>query len=318
MITFACAQENSNYIRPNYLKKGDTVAIVAPSGVVVSKKNLVKKAITVLQEWGLKVQVGSYVFAQDHHFAGTDAQRLRDFQQAINNPNIKAIWCARGGYGAMRIIDEIDFSALQKHPKWLVGFSDITAFHNQFHNEGIQSIHAMMCTGVNNTDLQPDEVILNLESLKKALFGKELSYKIASSKYNKKGTAKGVLVGGNLSLLQATLQSKSSINTKGKILFIEEVGEYKYSIDRMLYSLKRAGYFKDIKGLIIGGMTSIKKNNPSFGKTIEELILEVVAPYNFPVLFDFPAGHGDANRALILGRSCTLTVAPKESTLIFN
>lgn len=311
------ALNKDTLITPKYLKKGDVVFIVAPSGVVASKKNLVKKAIKIVEEWGLKVELGNYVFAKNNHFAGTDNQRLEDFQEALNNLKVKAIWCARGGYGAMRIIDKINFSTLKQQPKWLIGFSDITVLHHQFYNEGVQSIHAMMCTGIRATDLQTKEVKANLKSLKKALFGEKLLYTINSSKYNIKGEAKGILVGGNLSLLQASLASKSALNTENKILFIEEVSEYKYSIDRMLYSLKRAGYFKNIKGLIVGGMTDIKKNNPAFGKTIEELILEVIKEYHFPVLFNFPSGHGEENRAIIFGKTIKLKITDKGGEVKF-
>jgi muramoyltetrapeptide carboxypeptidase len=220
-----------------------------------------------------------------------------------------------GGYGTVRMIDKLDYTKYKENPKWVIGYSDITAIHNQLNIEGSESIHAMMCTSLTD-DLSKIEE--SLETFKCALFGKPLNYTINGSLYNKTGSVTAPLVGGNLTLLHTMLGSKTSIDTSGKILFIEEIGEYKYHIDRMLQSLKRAGYFENLKGLIVGDMSKMRKNTTPWGTSIEQLILDVVAEYDFPVLFGFPAGHEDDNRALILGRTIQLTVGKDKSTVVFE
>jgi muramoyltetrapeptide carboxypeptidase len=302
-------------IQPPYLKAGDTVAIVAPSGVLNGRDKEVNQAKELLRSWGLNVVVGDHVFNKANHFAGTDNERAEDFQKALDNPNIKAIWCARGGYGTVRMIDKLDYTKYKENPKWVIGYSDITAIHNQLNIEGSESIHAMMCTSLTD-DLS--EIEETLETFKCALFGKSINYTIDGSSYNKTGSVTAPLVGGNLTLLHTMLGSKTSIDTSGKILFIEEIGEYKYHIDRMLQSLKRAGYFENLKGLIVGDMSKIRKNTTPWGTSIEQLILDAVAEYDFPILFNFPAGHEDDNRALILGRTIQLTVGSKQSTVVFE
>jgi len=303
-------------VQPDYLVKGDSIAIVAPAGILKNKQDLIEKAKELAESWGLKVMIGHNAFNQNNHFAGTDLERTSDFQKALDNPNIKAIWSARGGYGSMRILDDLDFTKFIKSPKWIIGYSDVTALHNHVHNLGVQTIHGMMGTSM---DFDPEETKESIETLKKALFGEQLFYEIKSSKYNREGIAEGEIVGGNLTILLTMLGSKSSISTEGKILFIEEIGEYKYHIDRMLQSLKRAGYFKNCKGLIVGNMSNIKKNTTVWGSSIEQLILDAVSEYNFPVLFEFPAGHEPDNRALIFGRKISLLVnKEKPSTLTFK
>jgi muramoyltetrapeptide carboxypeptidase len=302
-------------IQPPYLKTGDTVAIVAPSGVLNGRDKEVNQAKELLKSWGLNVLVGDHVFNKANHFAGTDNERAEDFQKALDNPNIKAIWCARGGYGTVRIIDKLDYTKYKENPKWVIGYSDITAIHNQLNIEGSESIHAMMCTSLTDDLSKIEEA---LETFKCALFGKSLNYTIVGSSYNKTGSVTAPLVGGNLTLLHTMLGSKTSIDTSGKILFIEEIGEYKYHIDRMLQSLKRAGYFKNLKGLIVGDMTKLRKNTTAWGTSIEQLILDVVAEYDFPVMFGFPAGHEDDNRALILGRPIKMIVGKDKSTVVFE
>ncbi len=309
------AKMTNKLIQPPYLKAGDTVAIVAPSGILKNREKEINQAKALLKSWGLNVVVGDNVFKKANHFAGTDNERAEDFQKALDTPNIKAIWCARGGYGTVRMIDKLDYTKFKEHPKWVIGYSDITAIHNQLNIEGSESIHAMMCTSLTD-DLSKIEH--TLETFKCALFGKPLSYDIEGSKYNKTGTVNGPLVGGNLTLLHTMLGSKTSIDTSGKILFIEEIGEYKYHIDRMLQSLKRAGYFDNLKGLIVGDMSNMRKNTTPWGTSVEQLILDVVADYDFPVLFDFPAGHENDNRALILGRTIQLTVSSGQSSVVFE
>jgi len=298
---------------PPYLKIGDTIAIIAPAGILKNKEVVIAKAKKLVESWGLKVVYGKHMFNKAHHFAGTDEQRCQDFQEAIDNPNIKAIWSARGGYGSVRILDRIDFTKFKKSPKWIIGYSDITAFHNHLHNLGVESLHAMM--GSSMQDI-PADIPHTIASFKKALFGEELRYSISSSNYNRVGEVSGELVGGNIAILASMLGSESQVSTDGKILFIEEIGEYKYSIDRMLQSLKRAGYFTNVKAIIVGGMTKVKKNSTPWGSSIEQLILDVI-PKDIPVLFDFPAGHDKDNRALIMGRTVNLVVGDKQSLVSF-
>ncbi|CAM1356591.1 S66 peptidase family protein [Tenacibaculum halocynthiae] len=301
-------------ITPSYLKKGDTIAIVAPAGILKNRKHVIDKAKELAESWGLKVMYGKNMFHQNNHFAGTDDERCQDFQNALDNPNIKAIWCARGGYGSVRILDKLDFSKFKRNPKWVIGYSDITAFHNHIHNLGIETLHAMMGTSMQDT---PEKIAHTITTFKKALFGEKLEYSVSSSKKNRRGNVEGELVGGNIAILASMLGSKSQISTEGKILFIEEIGEYKYSIDRMLQSLKRANYFTKVKGVIVGGMTKVKKNSTPWGNSIEQLILEVL-PKDIPVMFNFPAGHEPDNRALIFGRNVQLSIDTKKALVIFK
>ena len=306
--------KSNTLIQPPFLKAGDTVAIVAPAGILKNRTQEVNKAIALLESWGLKTTVGKHVYTNGGHFAGTDAERCEDFQQALDNPNIKAIWAARGGYGSVRILDLLDFTKFKKQPKWIIGYSDITAFHNQMNVLGFQSLHAMMCTSVT------DELQGNPETaatFKKALFGETLEYTLNASPYNREGKASGQLVGGNLAILASMLGSETSLDTKGKILFIEEIGEYAYSIDRMLQSLKRAGYFKNCVGLIVGDISKVKRNTTKFGKTVEQIILDVVSDYNFPVAFNMKAGHEPDNRAMVFGTEIRLKVSSSGTSIVF-
>lgn len=305
----------TNLIQPPYLKAGDTVAIVAPSGILKNRKDEVEHAKQLLKRWQLNVIVGEHVFSQDHHFAGTDQERCEDLQNALDNPNIKAIWCARGGYGTVRILDKLNYTKFLEQPKWIIGYSDITALHNQIHNLGVQSLHAMMCVSLPKDESEIEQTIA---TFKKAIFGETLSYTLEGSNYNQVGEVTAPIVGGNLTILHTMLGSKTSIDTSGKILFIEEIGEYKYHIDRMLQSLKRAGYFDHCKGVIVGDMTKLRKNTTLWGRSIEQLILDALSDYDFPIAFNMPAGHEDDNRALILGRKATLKVEKTKSTLVFE
>jgi len=306
---------NNTLIKPDYLKKGDTVAIVAPSGVLKNYDTYINKAKKLLKDWELNVVIGENVFKDDGHFAGTDKQRTSDFQAALDNKSIKAIWCARGGYGTMRIIDNLNYEKFKENPKWIIGYSDITAIHNDIHNKNSESIHGMMCKSLEEVNINEDD---SVKLLKKTLFGEKLSYNIEGNKYNIEGQASGQLVGGNLTLLHCLLGSNSSINTDGKILFIEDLGEYLYHIDRMLYSMKRAGYFDNCKGLIVGDFTDLRTNTTPFGRNLKELIIEIVKEYNFPVSFGFPAGHGDKNYPLILGREIKFDVSKEKTNIIFS
>ena len=308
-------QKSQKLIQPPYLKAGDTVAIVAPSGVLRNRQAEVQYAVKLLESWGLHVIIGKHVFSQNYHFAGTDVERCEDFQEAMDNPGVSAIWAARGGYGTVRILDKLDYTQLKKKPKWLIGYSDITALHNDFHNEGFETIHGMMCTSLTSDQSGLEETI---SSLKKALFGEALSYTIKGSDYNKVGLVKAPIVGGNLTVLHTMLGSKSSLDTSGKILFIEEIGEYKYHVDRMLQSLKRAGYFQNCAGVLVGDMSKMRKNTTAWGSSIEQLILDALADYNFPIAFNMPAGHEDDNRAMILGKPVKMTVGKDKTTIVFE
>lgn len=300
-------------IQPELLKSGDTISILAPSGVLNNFDKKIEKAINIFKSWGLNVVLGNHIYDKNGHFAGTDKNREKDFQKALDNKNIKAIWCARGGYGAVRIIDKLNFDNYLKNPKWIIGFSDITVIHNKLNFLNSESIHAMMITGFEDIGQNND----SLSKLKNVLFGDSLSYSITSNKNNKTGKSEGIIVGGNLTLIQSTIGSKTELKMKDKILFIEEIGEYAYHIDRMLYSLKRAGYFENCKGLIVGQISDVKKNTTDFGRSINELILDVLDEYNFPILFDFPAGHEKTNFPIILGRKVILDVSKSESKVIF-
>lgn len=300
--------------RPPKLEKGDTVLILAPAGIMKDTA-AVMKGIALLKDWGLNYKLGKNLFNQNFHFAGTDEERLADMQQALDDDNVKAIWCARGGYGTIRIIDDIDFTKFRQHPKWIIGFSDITVLHNEIHNMGIETMHALMPITYKPDSKEQKKAV---KSLKKAVFEKRLKYKISESEYNREGEATGEVVGGNLSLVYSMLGSRSQISTKGKILFLEEVGEALYHIDRMMISLKRAGYFEDCEGLIIGGISDIKENSTPFGMTYQEIILDAVKDYDFPVCFDFPAGHITDNRTLLLGREVELDVREHKAVIKFE
>lgn len=306
---------NNQLIQPPYLKAGDTVAIVAPSGILKSREGEVQQAVNLLKSWGLHAVVGKHVFSKSNHFAGTDEERCEDFQNALDDPKISAIWCARGGYGTVRILDKLDYTAFKKKPKWLIGYSDITALHNQFHNQGYQSLHALMCVSLTKDLSEIDDTV---NSFKEALFGNPRNYILQGSTYNKSGETSGQLVGGNLTMLHTMLGSDTSIDTSGKILFIEEIGEYKYHVDRMLQSLKRAGYFNNLKGLVVGDMSRMRKNTTLWGSSVEQLILDALSEYDFPIAFNMPAGHEKDNRALVLGNVIELKVGKEKFSITYN
>ncbi len=305
----------SELIRPPYLKEGDTVAIVAPSGILKNREREVQQAVDLLKSWGLHATVGKHVFSKANHFAGTDAERCEDLQKAMDDPTISAIWCARGGYGTVRILDKLDYTKLKENPKWIIGYSDITALHNQLHNQGFESLHALMCVSLTQDITEVQE---SVDTFKAALFGNPSNYDLEGSKYNREGEAKGQLIGGNLTMLHTMLGSDTSLDTSGKILFIEEIGEYKYHIDRMLQSMKRAGYFENLKGLVVGDMSKLRKNTTLWGTSVEQLILDVLKEYDFPIAFNMPAGHEKDNRALVLGREVELKVGKEKSSLFYK
>ncbi len=294
---------------PAALKKGDLVAIVSTARKVTAKE--LQPAIQFLKSNHLQVLLGKSINASYNQFAGDDALRTADFQEQLENPNVKAIWCARGGYGTVRIIDKINFSSFLKNPKWIIGYSDVTVLHSHIHTLGVETMHAQMPVDFESKSIQTKN------SLLQTLFGKQVSYTISSLNFNRLGEAKGVLVGGNLSILYSLCGSESALKTDGKILFIEDLDEYLYHIDRMMQNLNRNGMLSNLKGLIVGGMTHMHDNTIPFGKTAEEIILDVCKAYDFPIAFGFPAGHLKDNRALILGRNIKLTVGKEQTTVSF-
>ena len=293
---------------PPFLKRGDQIGIVATARKIGREE--IQTAIDIFNKWGLEVVLGNNLFKEHHQFSGTDQERISDIQTMFDHESVKAIISARGGYGTIRIIDQIDFSEFRKKPKWMVGYSDITVLHSHIHqNFGIATIHATMPISFSK-DAE------SLESLRKALFGESISYSFPEHPLNRKGSCEGILVGGNLSLLYALTGSDSDIDTKRKILFIEDLDEYLYHIDRMMINLKRSGKLAQLAGLVVGGMTDMKDNTIPFGKAAEEIILEAVSEYNYPVCFSFPAGHANKNVALMLGQKAKLNVS-KTTELVF-
>lgn len=303
-------QAQNQKVMPEFLKKGDTVGITATARKI-DLENLAP-AIQLLESWGLKVVIGRTIGKEENQLAGPDWLRATDFQEMLDNPNIKAIWGAKGGYGTVRIIDKIDFTNFKKKPKWVVGFSDMTILHSHINNMGIGTLHAMMALSTKTAAPESSE------SLRKALFGEKLEYRVPCHNFNREGKAEGELVGGNLSVLFSLMGSKSEINYNGKILFIEDLDEYLYHIDRMMMNLKRNGYFDGLKGMVIGGMTSMNDNEIPWGKDALEIIQDVTKGFSFPVVYNFPAGHLKDNRALILGKKASLEVNDKESILQFK
>lgn len=286
-------------ILPPYLKKGDTVAIIATARKI--SKEEIQPAVTFFESYGLSVLLGKNLFESSNQYAGTDLQRAEDLQWALNDKNIKAIIIARGGYGTIRLMEHVDFTEFKKCPKWVVGYSDVTVLHSAIHNIGVATLHATM----------PLNFSKNQEatrSLIKALLGKLTEIETEENYSNIEGTTSGKLVGGNLSLLYALSGTPYDIDTRDKILFIEDLDEYLYHLDRMMMQLKLSGKLSCLKGLIVGGMTDMKDNAISFGKLPEEIILDAVIDYNYPVCFDFPAGHIDKNLAMYFGREVELTV----------
>jgi muramoyltetrapeptide carboxypeptidase len=289
-----------NFTQPPYIKKGDKIAISAPASKLASKS--IEIALEIIKnDWQLEVVVGNTVGAEFNDFAETDQNRTKEFQKFLDDPSIKLILCARGGYGCSKIIDGLDFSNFKNSPKWICGFSDITALILQVQATGFQAIHGVMAkTMVYNQ--------ASNESLKNLLFGGKLSYEIESDPENIFGKGTGEAIGGNLSLLVHCIGSKSDISYDNKILFLEDVSEYKYNIDRMMVQLKRASKLKNLKGLVIGDFSDIKENDEPFGKTTKEIILDHVAEYNYPVAFGFEFGHENRNLAIRMGEMLTLEV----------
>lgn len=309
LLLTTLSQAQKKMIIPPYLKKGDTVAIVA-----TARKNIednLQPAISWLKNWGLEVVIGKTIGLDKNQLAGTDEERAADFQTQLDNPNIKAIWCVRGGYGTVRMIDLLDFTKFKQNPKWIVGFSDVTVLHSHLNNLGFASIHGIMPVSSKATEEAK-------ESLRKALFGEPLAYTVPCDTMNRYGAAKGELVGGNLSILFSLLGSPSAINCDDKILFIEDLDEYLYHIDRMMMNLKRNGCLESLKGIIVGGMTKMHDNEIPWGMNALEIIDDVTKKYNIPIIYNFPAGHMADNHALIFGKQVSMEVNDLESKVVFE
>jgi muramoyltetrapeptide carboxypeptidase len=300
---------------PPYLQKGDTIGLVCPAGFMPLEK--MQTAIETLQSWGFNVKLGHTLGGDSkNYFSAGDEARLYDLQEMLDDKNINAVMCARGGYGTGRIIDKLNFKKFRKHPKWIIGFSDITVLHSHlFSKHKIASLHAPMAAAFNDEEYKNQYV----QSLYLALVGTEANYKCETHDFNRSGGAEGRLVGGNLSLLAHLVGTPSDINTKNKILFIEDIGEYIYNIDRMMYQLKRSGKLKKLAGLIVGKFSDMKDTERPFGQTAEEVIRDAVKEYDYPVCFNFPVSHEKENYALKVGVKYQLTVDAivtlKESSL---
>lgn len=283
-------------IVPPYLKQGDTIALVCPSGFMPQES--FETCISVLQQWGFNVKRGATAGSQFHYFSGTDEERLNDLQQMMDDASVKAILCARGGYGLSRIIDDLNFKKFVRHPKWIIGFSDITVLQAHiFQQFKIATLHAPMAAAFNDDEYNNEYV----QSLKNALLGQQYNYTVQGHPGNRTGKCEGRLVGGNLSLITHLVNSVSSFNTKNKILFLEDVGEYLYNIDRMMIQLKRAGMLSKLRGLIFGGFTNLKDTITPFGTGIHEILQYHIKDYDYPVCYDFPVSHERENLSLKVG-----------------
>ena len=287
-------------IIPEKLKIGDKIAIVSTARKITLEE--LKAAILILESWGLEIVLGQNLFKENNQFSGTVEQRTADLQSMIDNDAIKAILCGRGGYGTVQIIDNINFSSLKKNPKWIIGYSDVTVLHSHWHNLGIASLHSTMPINFANNSNE------SLHSLKNSLLGKSNRIECKSHFFNRLGQVDAEIVGGNLSILYSLLGSNSDIDTEEKILFIEDLDEYLYHIDRMITNLKRNGKLAKLKGLIVGGMNDMNDNEIPFGKSVEEIILEHTKEYDYPICFSFPAGHINDNRCIKLGVKSVLKI----------
>jgi muramoyltetrapeptide carboxypeptidase len=294
-------------IIPPNLKQGDKIGIIAPARKISFYE--LENAIEIIQSWKLEVIFGKFLFESENQFSASIEKRVIDLQEMINDNSIKGIFCARGGYGTVQIVDHIDFYNLKCNPKWIVGFSDITVLHSQLNNIGLASLHASMPINF------PKNTSESLDSVYKCLFGLENIVKFQSNKFNRIGETDSEIIGGNLSILYSLLGSKSDLNTDGKILFIEDLDEYLYHLDRMMTNLKRNGKFDKLNGMIIGAMSDMKDNTIPFGKKIEEIVLAHTKDFTFPICFGFPSGHLDDNRSLQLGVKSNLKIDTDEVLL---
>ena len=295
--------------RPNNLEKGDLIYIVSPAKSIDPESIYFAKKL--IESWGFIAECGTNTLGEYNYFSGNDIDRATDFQLAIDHKEAKAILCARGGYGCVRIMDKLNWSNFEKSPKWLIGFSDITVMHHRAQRLSVMSMHATMPL---NFQMNSSEA---LETFRAALIGESFSIQAPPSSFNKIGSARGRLLGGNLSIVYSLLGTADAYDFKDSVLFIEDLSEQLYHIDRMLFALKKAGVFDEIKALVIGGMTDLKDTSPSFGMTYEEVILEKVKESSIPICFNFPIGHIDDNRAMIIGETVELEVGPHGASLCY-
>jgi muramoyltetrapeptide carboxypeptidase len=299
-------------IRPEYLKEGDRIGLVAPARKISASE--ADPAIRIFRSWGLQVIPGESLFRSDNQFAGSDRERAADLQQMLDDPTIRAIVCARGGYGTLRIMERLDFTRFIQSPKWIVGFSDITVLHIHLSQElGVESIHGPMVLNLGTTQGSKE----NIQSLKMALFGQALEYTFPGSSSNRQGSASGVLTGGNLSILYSLRGTRLDPVTENRVLFIEDVDEYLYHLDRMMLNLKMGEKLDRLEGLICGGLTEMKDNKIPFGKEPADILCEAIRSSSYPVCFHFPSGHGENNLSLIMGRTCALFVEKNKAVLRF-
>ncbi len=298
-------------ITPPKLKTGDAIGIVAPARKI--EKREIEAAVKIFEQWGLCIVFGKNLFNQERQFAGTDKERANDLQLMLDDPNIKAIIFARGGYGTIKTLPSLDFSRFMNNPKWIVGYSDIAALHAHIHNLGVKTIHGIMPVNF-PADGSENEAI---QSLKNLLFGNRNDYHFNTHPFNMKGKARGEIIGGNLSVIYSIAGTKYDIETDHKILFLEDLDEYLYHIDRMMMNLKLSGKLEKLNGLIVGGMTDMNDNTIPFGKTAYEIIRDTVADYDFPVCYQFPAGHISNNLALVLGAKIAIDVGDQEVNVMY-
>jgi len=307
----SASEDETLLVSPVFLKAGDLIGITAPAGYITTGE--IRSAVQKMESWGYKIRIGETIDKRDFTFGGTDEERTTDFQQMLDDPKVKAIMCARGGYGVVRIIDKLNWEKFKVKPKWIIGFSDVTVFHSHLNkNFGIASIHSKMCNSFpDDWSLAEPMQIETIESIQLALSGKKMKYSAISNQQNKLGTADGVLIGGNLKMLETLAGTRSDINTAGKILFVEDTGEYMYSVDRMFWNLRRTGKLSQLKGLIVGGFKiKVDEDSDDFGKSLQDVVLEKVKAYHYPVCFDFPVGHQKNNYALKCGIRHRLDVSP--------
>jgi muramoyltetrapeptide carboxypeptidase len=303
-------------IVPPYLKVGDAIGITCPAGDIQLAD--IEPARTVLESWGFQVVLGATVGKKDFTFGGTDQERVVDFQQMLDDRSIRAILCARGGYGSVRIVDQLDFSRFAREPKWIVGFSDVTVFHDHLsRNYHIASLHSKMCNSFPDdlSQAEPGQAD-SILSIRRALMGETMTYIATTDPNNRLGQGQGPLIGGNLKTIESLAGTKSDILTAGKILFLEDTGEYLYSIDRMFWNLKRTGKLDGLQGLVLGGF-NVKPDDPGeeFGQSLYQIVLDKVKSYGYPVCFNFPVGHQKENYALKCGIAHRLDVKPDSCIL---
>lgn len=313
----ALTPHEERWLIPPYLKPGDVIGITCPAGHITLDE--IKPAIRIMESWGFRIRIGNTVNKADFSFGGTDQERQQDMQSMLDDPTIKAIMCGRGGYGSARIVDQLDFTRFIQQPKWVIGFSDITVLHCHISRlYGIATLHSKMCNSFPDDYAKAEPIVQQtISSIKDALCGQQLQYTTFSDTRNRTGVAKGILVGGNLSMIQSVLGTNSELDTIGKILFLEEVGEYLYSLDRMFNSLQRAHKLDNLAALIIGGFNRIKPDDPGeeFGRTVYDIVMEKVKDSSYPVCFSFPVGHQKDNYALKCGIMHQLSVGNEEVTL---